>query len=508
MSLFSQFPKMGLRARLVVSFALGAALISIVLSVITWSLTRENLLRQRDESGATRVFSNAMALRRSLAGPSADIETLLGTLPTPEGGLPMVFHDGSWRSLSPVEFSQNDLPVELQQLVNDGEAARMRVTVNNEPYLVVGVPIAATGSQYYEGIPLAQVQGTLQSLSISLLGASVVTTLAGGLMGFWASRRVLVPLSGIGRAAEAIAAGELDTRLSTGDDPDLDRLIDSFNRMVEALEDRIERDARFASEVSHELRSPLMTVAASIEVLENARSDLSPRAQTALDLLSADMRRFHQLVEDLLEISRFDVGAVRLHAAPTLLTELVIHSAAASGHPRVPVHYEEDAAEVVVNVDRTRFSRVIDNLLENADRYAGGATSITIELHGPGTGGPPTVRLAVEDAGHGVPEEERVPIFDRFSRGREGGNRGADSGTGLGLALVDEHVRLHGGRVWVEDRLDGKAGARFVVELPVLPETDDPDEGDTLDSVDADSASSAARPTESGALAAADGSGP
>jgi K+-sensing histidine kinase KdpD len=83
------------------------------------------------------------------------------------------------------------------------------------------------------------------------------------------------------------------------------------------------------------------------------------------------------------------------------------------------------------------------------------------------------VRIAVEDAGHGVPESERELIFDRFSRGTAGGNRGADSGTGLGLALVDEHVRLHGGRVWVEDRHDGKAGARFVIELPALLDDDE-----------------------------------
>ena len=86
---------------------------------------------------------------------------------------------------------------------------------------------------------------------------------------------------------------------------------------------------------------------------------------------------------------------------------------------------------------------------------------------------PEVVRIAIEDAGHGVPEGERDVIFDRFSRGTEGGNRGADTGVGLGLALVDEHVRLHGGRVWVEERHDGRAGARFVVELPVVPEPPD-----------------------------------
>jgi signal transduction histidine kinase len=75
--------------------------------------------------------------------------------------------------------------------------------------------------------------------------------------------------------------------------------------------------------------------------------------------------------------------------------------------------------------------------------------------------------MAVEDNGAGVPQDERFIIFDRFSRGSAGGRRGYDTGVGLGLSLVAEHVNLHSGRVWVEDRPDGESGARFVVELPI-----------------------------------------
>ncbi len=87
------------------------------------------------------------------------------------------------------------------------------------------------------------------------------------------------------------------------------------------------------------------------------------------------------------------------------------------------------------------------------------------------------MQIAIEDEGNGVAEAEREVIFDRFSRGSEGGNRASDSGVGLGLALVDEHMRLHNGRVWVEGRRDGRHGARFVVELPVVPLEFDEDEG-------------------------------
>ena len=210
-----------------------------------------------------------------------------------------------------------------------------------------------------------------------------------------------------------------------------------------------------------------MTIAATVEVLENTRDELPERAQTALLLLAADVDRLQQLVEDLLEISRFDVGAIKLHLEEVRAAEMVIQAVRVLGGGGVPVRFEPEVGEIIVRVDKRRFGRVIANLLDNAQRYAGGATAITIERVDD------KVNIAVEDRGNGVPLDERDIIFDRFSRGAEGGNRSSDSGVGLGLALVDEHVRLHGGRVWVDDRRDGEIGARFVVELPILePVTD------------------------------------
>ncbi len=472
---FTRLRPLGLRARLTLSFALGALLLSVVLSVLTWNLTRESLVRQREESATDRVLANALTLRRSLGGTS-DTQQLLASLPTPSGAQLALLYAGTWDALNPVEFAQTDVPVSLREEVAAGNVAGLRTRRDGEPYIVIGVPLPVGGAQYYEASNLTDIERTLDGLTLSLLGASVITTVAGGFIGYWASRRVLIPLRNVGLAAEAIAGGQLDTRLTSGEDHDLDPLVASFNEMASALEERIERDTRFASEVSHELRSPLMTMAASVEVLENTRDELPERSQRALELMSADLDRFRQLVEDLLEISRVDVGAVTLHLAPVLVTELVIQAVATASHGNVPVHYEPEAADLGVMVDKVRFFRAIDNLLSNAANYADGATGVDITVHHSDEDGA-TVRIGVEDNGVGVPEEERHVIFDRFSRGREGGNRGADSGTGLGLALVDEHIRLHDGRVWVEDRLDGTHGARFVIELPVMTEPDVGDDG-------------------------------
>ena len=327
--------------------------------------------------------------------------------------------------------------------------------------LVIGIPVPSVNAAYFEIIALDDLQSTLEALGVSLVGASLITTLAGAALGAWASRRALRPLRGVSAAALELAAGRLDTRLQASEDPDLRPISSSFNDMAQSLQDRIERDARFASDVSHELRSPLMTLAASIEVMSNQREDLPERARSALDLMVGDIERFQQLVEDLLEISRFDAGVVRLELEEVHLAELVMQAVSHSSERDVPVELEAELAGVVVQADKRRIVRVIANLIDNAAKYGGGATGVILRRAQDG------VQIAVEDRGPGVPEEDRSVIFDRFSRGAIAGRRGSTEGVGLGLALVAEHVNLHGGKVWVEGRTDGEEGARFVVELPV-----------------------------------------
>ena len=149
-----------------------------------------------------------------------------------------------------------------------------------------------------------------------------------------------------------------------------------------------------------------------------------------------------------------------LFRSPLNLLELVRNVAAFTGHDAVPVTADGSTEDPIVDGDKRRLLQVVANLLENADKYAGGAESMTIG------GSRDTVTLAIEDAGPGVPREERQIVFERFARGGTARRRGSGAGAGLGLALVAEHVRLHGGSVWIEDRLDRQSGARFIVELP------------------------------------------
>jgi signal transduction histidine kinase len=339
----------------------------------------------------------------------------------------------------------------------------MRTSVRNERELIVAIPLGRVDAVYYEIVSLSELTRTLRSIGLVLLGASALTTTLGVLSGISISGRAVRPLADAARAAGAIAGGRLGTRLEEPEDPDLRALTTAFNDMARALERRVERDARFASDVSHELRSPLMTLSASAEVLHSRRDELPARAAAALDLLVADLSRFQGLVEDLLEISRFDAGAVRLHLEEVRAGEFVQAAVALSDSGRqVPVTVEAGAAFAVIAVDKRRLARAMANLLDNARFHAGGSTAVGVAMTAAGR-----LAITVDDAGPGVPPDERELIFERFSRGAGAGRRSTTEGAGLGLSLVAEHVRMHGGRVWVED-LAGTPGARFVIELPVV----------------------------------------
>jgi two-component system, OmpR family, sensor histidine kinase MtrB len=460
------FPRLGLRARITIAFAVGALFMAVVLAAATLGLTRQNLLDQRESSATARTYQNAASAALQLPPtteaddtPSADPTELLESIQTPTGSNPVLVVGDRWYARAP-EFGEEVLPASLRTTVRSGRPALMRFDHEGETQLAVGVPIESIDGAYFEIVSLGELEETLESISISLLAAAVLSTLAGAGVGWWASRRVLRPLRGIGDAAHAIATGHLETRVEASTDADLAPLADSFNEMAIALEERIQRDARFASNVSHELRSPLMTLAASIEVMQNQRDDMPHRARAALDLMVADIERFQQLVEDLLEISRFDAGVMYLDLEEVRVDELVLQAVSTSTDVDVPVDIDSDLAGVVVKADERRLSRVIANLLDNAAKYGDGATRVELRKRGD------AVLIAVEDDGPGVPADDREAIFHRFNRGSSAGHRRGIDGVGLGLSLVAEHIRLHGGSVWVEDRDDGQTGARFVIELP------------------------------------------
>ena len=443
-------------------FGLGALVLSLFLALATYNYARGNLTTEREESAVEQVYENASRVAIDLRSNPANIQTSIERLGADR---PLVYFRGTWTG-NDARFSSNDLPDGLlNDVVDLRQPTQQRIEVDGELVLAVGIPLDDVGAAYFEFPSLDDVRSTLNSVRFALVIAAAVTTVLGVILGAIAASRSVRPLAAASQAAQAIAGGRLDTRLEESDDPDLAALTTSFNDMAAALESRVERDARFASDVSHELRSPLMTLSASVEVMQARRDEMPERAQAALDLLVADVARFQGLVEDLLEISRFDAGAIRLNIEQLLVGEFVRQAVAVSSLPTTSVLVAPNAGELVISGDKRRLARAIANLIDNGRIHGGGQVEVSVFV--PDDEDPPTqVWITVEDHGPGVPVEERDLVFERFARGGVAGRRSSSEGAGLGLALVDEHVKLHRGRVWVEDRHDGLEGACFIIELP------------------------------------------
>jgi two-component system sensor histidine kinase MtrB len=453
-----RWSRLGLRARVTVTFGLGALALSATMAGLTYFTARQFILHERETAILRQAYVNASLARSSLRSPNQNITQLLSSLDTLPGSLSVLEQRGKWYATS-LSVGERAIPIQLRSLVLSGTPATQHFVLNGTPQMVVGLPVPSVGAAYFEVFSLDELARTLRILALALAGAALVTTAAGAVIGRWASGRALRPLDEVSKAAETIAGGRLHVRL-VADDPDLAALADSFNRMADALLERIEREARFTSDVSHELRSPLTTLVTSLGVLESHRDDLPSRSRRAVDLLTAELRRFQRMVDDLLEISRVDTGSAELSLDEVEVGELVREAAQAAGAGAAPVNIDPAVAGLRLHVDKRRIERVVANLVDNAAQYAGGVTRFSVE---PAPGG---VRLVVIDRGPGVVATERERIFERFYRGHTSGRREATDGTGLGLSLVAEHVRLHGGRVWVESGPDQEN--RFVVELPAL----------------------------------------
>jgi signal transduction histidine kinase len=443
--------------RVTLFFAITALLGGIGLTVTTYLFARNSLLDQRSVSAVDDAISHASDVNAVLGSDQRTIATTVREIETESDGWATLVPPVGGAVTSRVGRSVGDFPAELVETVAIGQSGTQYFTTEDgTPWFGVGVALNAYNAGYLEAFPLDQTERTLRLLATALIVGSILATLLATFFGWSTSRRLLRPLSRVADAAGNIAGGGLDTRLEEEPDPDLNRLAGSFNEMADAVQERIEREQRFASDVSHELRSPITALTAAVEVLDARKDDLPERTRQALDVVVGQVRRFDAMVIDLLELSRLDAGATDLNPEDVDLVDLCDRVSQRYGYGDLPIEVHRRAKRRAL-VDRVRFERILGNLLDNATTHGGGPTRITIEP----SPVKKSVLLAVEDEGPGVAASERTRIFERFARGSAARHR---IGTGLGLALVAEHATALGGEAWVEDRPGG--GARFVVRLP------------------------------------------
>jgi two-component system sensor histidine kinase MtrB len=429
---------LGLRSRAALAAAIATLLVAAALSSIAWFASQSYLTRQRETSGA-------------------DGEEAIGFVRSEPGGLILLRSGGTWFSAG-VGVGPSDLPPSIIAAVDEGRSGHQLVDIAGRTRLVVVVALIGEAS-YVEIFGLDNLRDTLGVLGWSLIVGSLLTATAGGLLGVWTTRRALRPLTATADVATRIAGGDLEERLDDDPDPDLARLAQAFNGMAEVLLQRLEQESRFASDVSHELRTPVATLTLAAASLERRRDELSERNRQALDLVTGGLRDLERLVEELLELARA-AGSPSGEFRPEPFAELIRAIVAHRAGPDVPVVVTSPTLEGLVPVDRRRLERVLANVIENAERYAGGVTSVTLVDRRAGG----RVAILVDDHGPGISEEDLGAIFQRFVRGRSTQDI---PGSGLGLSLVQTHVEAMGGSVQAENLPAG--GTRFTIELPRVP---------------------------------------
>lgn len=436
--------------------ALGGLMVSLALGLLAYELSRSYLLDRRQELMQREAFLNARLANDLVTEETTELPTALETI----GGVGrrlLIRDQGRWFG-SVVGVGQQQVPEQLVDQVAAGEPAVAFTTIDDEPVGVVGVPLPDGERSFFQVFTLVDLAATLDSIRNALIVAALVTTVGSAGYGLFMSGRVLRPLRDTAAAARRIAEGDMSARLDDVGDPDLTTLVETFNAMAAALEERIERERRFAADVSHELRTPLTALTSAVRIIDRRAGELSPAGREAVAVLHSQLEHFSRLVLEILDLSRLESGTADVQSELVDLHTVMLALAADSELPPDRLVLRDGLPDSV-RLDPRRLRVVVRNLIENADRYGGGCTRLTVAPFGA------RWSLLVDDAGPGVPEEERESIFERFHRGSVGSAPGAAKGTGLGLSLVAESVRAMGGVVSVTESPDG--GARFVVELPV-----------------------------------------
>ena len=303
--------------------------------------------------------------------------------------------------------------------------------------------------------PLDSAQRSAETLGRGLWLLTALLTLGVGVLAWFIAGRALRPVEAIRSEVLAITSTTMHRRVPVPAGRDeVQRLAATMNEMLDRLEEASNRQREFVSDASHELRSPVASMRAELEVALRApdRVEWQPLATRLL----AENERLGRLVADLLELARLEEGQRDTTSAPVDMDELVLEDIARRS---APPRFETAAVTGGRALGSARqLTQVVHNLLDNAGRHARGTVAVSV---GTDDG---QVLLTVEDDGPGIAEEDRSRVFDRFARLDAGRARDA-GGSGLGLALVKRIVETHGGTVRITDGT-GPGGARFEVRLP------------------------------------------
>lgn len=390
-----------------------------------------------------------------------------------------------------VDLAGSDEQISLGEAVTEPARADIPVLQPNDPivtqqrvftvgsvgggvdWLALAISNADHTATFVVALPLRQLDDTVDRFLWYAAGIGALVLLACAALGWFLVRRAFRPLTEIEDTAAAIAAGDLTQRIQA---PDTDDEVASLSRSLNVMLARVEqaftvreaneaRMRRFIADASHELRTPLAAVSGYAELYRQGALPTRDAVAGAMGRIEAESHRMSGLVEDLLTLARLD-GERPLELQPV---DLAVLAADAAQDARTIDSSRSFTASGIdgpirpteLLADERRLRQVVTNLVTNARVHTAPGTPVEILV---GKAGPHAVAILVRDHGHGIPEQERPVVFERFYRADSSRSRGHGGGNGLGLAIVAAIVTAHNGTVHVEETPGG--GATFVVRLP------------------------------------------
>ncbi len=453
-----------IRSRLTLWYTLIVAVIFVVIAVVTYSYVRSTLYDQLDQSLITeaRWIVQQLGRRDGTAGTDSLVIASIRE------------RSAYYPSKEFVEVWGTDARLFCQSINLVGDSLIQHARFPLDPhYLLITVttfrvqPLRvltqeSANGQILIGVPVEGVEGTLRQLVkvLAWMGPLVVLLAFGS--GLFLSKKSLAKVNQVTEIARKISADRLSSRIPTQDvDDEIGRLTETFNSMIARLDGSFEQMKQFSSDASHELRTPLTVLRTQLETALASRMSPTEIRKIVARCLDEAIR-MGAILENLLLLGRGDSGQPLIKRERVRLDDLlkethdecVILASQKSIEVRI-----ENTDNVLIWGDRQRLRQMILNLVDNAIKYSGEKSVITLTLSS--NNGEATV--AVRDQGIGIPRSEISRIFDRFYRVERARSRTL-GGSGLGLAIVKWIVDAHGGTIAVKSAVD--KGSEFTVSLP------------------------------------------
>ncbi|WP_033290071.1 sensor histidine kinase [Amycolatopsis jejuensis] len=477
-----KLPTWGLRTRVTAAVVLVTTTATAVMAVAAASLQRDNVIDGftfAAESSFGAMFGQVWpSLQKTIANGHTDTPSLISAVsdPTanisqewmlyaksPDGSIKMVTYASTTalRTPQPAPVRVNDRPAVMatvadKVLVRTASPADLQTATTVDPES--GQKLLVVSGNYADYWMVELFDMTPLELSLAeqpqkLVYFALAVATLGIVAAVFAAWHIQRPVRRVASAARELGDGTYDVRVPVKGRDELADLAASFNTMAQRISESIEelrakdrQQQRFVADVAHDLRTPLASMVATVDALETTGPE-----NRATQLLGTQTRRLARLVEDLMEISRFDAGSADFRPEPVDLPALV-EDAIEVNVPGTEVRVQT-SGDLEVVADPRRVHTVVGNLLVNAVRHGRAPVVVSIE-------GGEDVTIRVSDSGAGIPEELLPILFDRFVRGDQA--RQATEGSGLGLSIARENALVHGGTLTAHN----DDGAVFTLTLP------------------------------------------